>query len=101
MICSATDCPFTVSYTRKRCLSTDRDRNANKFPLGEKDESAVRCEASWTTGWDKAEVAAGRPLGGFVRDFFDLSFEGILVGLLRQSTKYEVSGESLTEKSVD
>ena len=41
-VCSAVDFSVSVSYTRRRCLSTASDMNANKFAWGENEERAAR-----------------------------------------------------------
>lgn len=49
-VCSAVAFSVSVSYTRRRCLSTASDMNANKFALGENEERAAREEMSSTIG---------------------------------------------------
>lgn len=45
-------------------MSTDKDRNANRYPLGENDDNAVTWVVSSTAGREIAAVETGRPLGG-------------------------------------
>ena len=68
--CSATLCPVVVSCTRSLCLSTERERDAKRCPFGEKEDRAVKEEASSTMGWESAEDDAGRAREGAVRLLF-------------------------------
>ena len=74
---------------RNRCLSTASDKNAKRWPSGEKDDRAVICVVSCTAGCDIVAVDTGRLLGGFgVLVLFFFKGVAILLIFLHEDTDY-------------
>lgn len=85
--CSATDFAVDVSYIRRRCLSAESDKKANRFASAEKADTgnAFREEPSSTTGWDNADVLVG---WRFFLDFVELVAMSASLATMQSYQKY-------------